>query len=345
VSDSVERDAVGGCDEEVTPSIDFGDEMAEIDHEEVDPREDADAMGDVSSSGDKRTVMARGTEDGLVLRIDGLAEWDLVVSEVGRYLDRRASFFRGGEVCIEWLNRMPSRQECSALECLLKEGYGLNVGKKLKAETQESKIKIVKGASQKGKGLFGALDLFSSAVRKGATGSTEGESNVSRGKGVERVVPQEESFDDDQDEEVEDVSSSDGYMARVAKMLGEDVIYEDEANARVVFGTMRSGQRVETPYSLVIVGDVNPGADVVAGGDILILGSLRGTAHACAYDDDFDDHVIIAMHMQPTQLRIGTIISRGSEDSVDGAEIARIDDRKIVVEPFHPRMAKIRRAK
>lgn len=97
---------------------------------------------------------------------------------------------------------------------------------------------------------------------------------------------------------------------------------------------MRSGQRIETPFSLIVVGDVNPGADLVAGGDIIVMGSLKGTAHAGAYEDENFEKFIFAMQMQPMQLRIGSVISRGSGESGKGAEVARIDNRSIVVEPY-----------
>ena len=127
------------------------------------------------------------------------------------------------------------------------------------------------------------------------------------------------------------------YASRMGKMLGDDLFYEDDANAKVVFGTLRSGQRLETPFSLIVIGDVNPGADLVAGGDIVVFGSLKGTAHASAYDDDAFDRVIVALQMQPMQLRIGSVISRGSDEVVKGAEIARIENRRIIVEAFNPR--------
>jgi septum site-determining protein MinC len=94
---------------------------------------------------------------------------------------------------------------------------------------------------------------------------------------------------------------------------------------------------------LVVLGDVNPGADLTAGGDIIVFGSLRGTAHASAYDDEARDKVIIALKMQPSQLRIGSVISRGSDDQIASAEIARIDDRKIIVEPYSPRSLPLRK--
>jgi septum site-determining protein MinC len=133
------------------------------------------------------------------------------------------------------------------------------------------------------------------------------------------------------------MSASEDYIDRVNNVLGDDSFYDDEANAKVIFGTLRSGQRVETPFSLIIMGDVNPGADIIAGGDIIILGSLRGTAHAAAYDDEGDDKVIFALKMQPMQLRIGTVISRGSSEGGKVPEIARIENKRIVVESFTSR--------
>ena len=128
------------------------------------------------------------------------------------------------------------------------------------------------------------------------------------------------------------------HASQISKLLGEDLYYDDEANAKVVFGTLRSGQRIETPFSLIVVGDVNPGADLVAGGDIIVFGSLRGTAHASAYDDEAFDRVILALQMQPMQLRIGSVISRGSDEVVKGAEVARIENRRIIVEAYSARV-------
>jgi septum site-determining protein MinC len=131
----------------------------------------------------------------------------------------------------------------------------------------------------------------------------------------------------------------------MSKFLGEELAFDEDANAKIVFGTLRSGQRVETPFSLIVVGDVNPGADLIAGGDIIVLGNLRGTAHAAAYDDDGQERVIVALQMQPMQLRIGSVISRGSDEGGQGTEVARIDSRRIIVEAFNPRGSFLRKGR
>jgi septum site-determining protein MinC len=124
----------------------------------------------------------------------------------------------------------------------------------------------------------------------------------------------------------------------------------DDPDARIIYGTLRSGQKVETEHSIVVFGDVNSGAEVIAGGDIVILGTLRGIAHAGAYDETGGGRVIFSLNLQPTQLRIGLVISRGagseraeSGSRSAGAEVARVDNNMIVVEPYQSRTVWVRR--
>lgn len=67
--------------------------------------------------------------------------------------------------------------------------------------------------------------------------------------------------------------------------------------------TIRSGQVIEHPGNFVIMGDVNPGAEVRAGGDIVIVGTLRGIAHA-GLNPEYKSASISAFRFQPTQIRI-----------------------------------------
>jgi septum site-determining protein MinC len=110
-------------------------------------------------------------------------------------------------------------------------------------------------------------------------------------------------------------------------------------NALCVKGPLRSGQRVYAEDHLVVFGDVNPGAELIAGGDILVMGVLRGVAHAGVPDNVAA--IIAAMSLKPTQLRIGHFISRSpefQEKHDSGPEIARVDAEQIVVESFPRRL-------
>ena len=80
----------------------------------------------------------------------------------------------------------------------------------------------------------------------------------------------------------------------------------------VVRRTLRSGQSLRHPSHIVIIGDINPGAEVVAGGDIVVWGRVRGVVHAGALGDD--QAVICGLDLMPMQLRIAGHIARSPED-------------------------------
>lgn len=76
-------------------------------------------------------------------------------------------------------------------------------------------------------------------------------------------------------------------------------------------GTLRGGQSLANVGHVIVIGDVNPGAELVAGGDILVFGALRGVAHAGAQGDR--SARVYALVLEPTQLRIATTIAAGTE--------------------------------
>jgi septum site-determining protein MinC len=108
-------------------------------------------------------------------------------------------------------------------------------------------------------------------------------------------------------------------------------------NALYVPNTVRSGQRIVHAGTVIVGGDVNAGAEVIAEGDILVFGTLRGLAHA-GYRGD-ERARIIAGNMRPQQVRIATRIARSPEESgriAPGSrtpEVARIEQGEIQVSP------------
>ena len=76
-------------------------------------------------------------------------------------------------------------------------------------------------------------------------------------------------------------------------------------------GTLRSGQTLESNGSITVIGDVNPGAKVIAGGNIVILGALKGNAHAGAFGDQ--GCFIFALDMNPIQIQIGELSAKSPD--------------------------------
>jgi septum site-determining protein MinC len=112
---------------------------------------------------------------------------------------------------------------------------------------------------------------------------------------------------------------------------------EDPDAAMMVRRTLRSGVRVHHPGSIVIIGDVHPGAEVIAGGDVIVWGKLHGTVHAGAFGDD--GAVVCALDLAPTQLRIGRYITRSPDDRRRKAqpETGRIKNGRIEVVAWNPK--------
>ena len=110
---------------------------------------------------------------------------------------------------------------------------------------------------------------------------------------------------------------------------------EDGSQAILVDHTLRSGKSVRFPGHVIVLGDVNAGAEVVAGGNIIVWGRVRGTVQAGSEGDV--TALICALDLAPTQLRIANAIAtspkrRGKPEP----EIAKMKDGQIVAERWKP---------
>ncbi len=106
----------------------------------------------------------------------------------------------------------------------------------------------------------------------------------------------------------------------------------EDVTGIVVRRTLRSGQSIRHAGHVTLIGDVNPGAEIVAGGDIIVWGKLRGIAHAGAIGDD--GAIVCALELAPSQIRIGSHIARSPERSRPAKvpETASVQEDQIVVE-------------
>ena len=121
-----------------------------------------------------------------------------------------------------------------------------------------------------------------------------------------------------------------------AEVETELTLHVEYDYARVVRQTILAGQ-VERFYegSILVLGDVNPGGEVTASGDIIVLGALRGVAWAGCLGDT--SAVIVAHQLAPTQLRISAAFARPPAEGFrrrKKVEIARIEKDQIIVEDY-----------
>ncbi len=113
----------------------------------------------------------------------------------------------------------------------------------------------------------------------------------------------------------------------------------EEGITKFYRGTVRSGQLITFDGNLIILGDVNPGAVIEATGNIIVMGLLRGVVHAGSNGNK--EAIIAALGLNPTQLRIGDIITRSPDDEKGIGtnlipELAYVKDDKLFVERFLP---------
>ncbi|MCP3945050.1 MAG: septum site-determining protein MinC [Desulfobacteraceae bacterium] len=98
-------------------------------------------------------------------------------------------------------------------------------------------------------------------------------------------------------------------------------------------GRVRSGQAINAKKHLVITGDVNPGAELIAGGDVIVLGKLFGKVHA-GYPDR-EDAIIFALGFNPSHVKIGSISALGSEGGGgSSSEFASVENNKIIIKDY-----------
>lgn len=131
-----------------------------------------------------------------------------------------------------------------------------------------------------------------------------------------------------------------GLATRVSKPRPEELESMEagpvpDGTALFVNRTTRSGTRIEHAGTVVVLGDVNPGAEIVAAGSIIIWGRLRGSVHAGSEGDE--DAVVCSLELKPMRLQIATKIYPSQPDEeAAGPEVARIREGAVEVEAWQP---------
>jgi len=258
----------------------------------------------------KEAVVFRGYRGGVAVQVDRDASFGDVVEALRRKLAAAENFFQGGSVRLEMGERDPDQVEARVLRELVR-AYGLTV-----VDDEED----TPGRGTNGRSLQKGAGASASGVRaaggfSGSAGSGAAGANAAGGSGLSALV-------------------GGLYGALGSERSGGEPVGEP---CLLVRRTLRSGQRLQFDGSVVILGDVNPGAEVVCTGHVVVMGALRGVVHAGARGDM--DARVIALRLQPTQLRIAHLISRPPDEqmpSPSGPEVALVQDERIQIEAYVP---------
>ncbi len=260
--------------------------------------------------GERGVTLLRGRRDGLEVTLssrdlqDGFAELEARLSE-------QPSFYRGASALVNFGTAEPSAEDLARLRVLLdgaEIGFrgvtGLGEGLEALARQEGVAFESSTGDVNLSEAARSLVADFAGARNDIAERRRRGEASVPRLR-------------------------SEPPAPRSTPMLH---VVESAPGTLYHASTLRGGQVLHHSGNIVVVGDVNPGAELIAMGDILVFGRLAGIAHAGAQGDD--SARIYALDLAPTQLRIATFIAAEDETkrrSTPVPEVALARDGRIVV--------------
>ncbi|HEY9152341.1 MAG TPA: septum site-determining protein MinC [Anaerolineales bacterium] len=130
-----------------------------------------------------------------------------------------------------------------------------------------------------------------------------------------------------------------GLATRISKPRPEEARFSsrdlDDETALFINKTVRSGTRIEFPGHIVVLGDVNPGAEIVAEGNVIVWGRLRGAVHAGSKGDE--NSKVCALDFAPMQLKVAEeALSIQKEDEISGPVIVFVRDGHVMIESWKP---------
>jgi septum site-determining protein MinC len=274
-------------------------------------------------------AVLRGTARGLEIVVDGRASTADIVGAVTKRLDEAPGFFRGSDVRIR-VEDGPLPGGCLArLDDI--------------AGTYELRIVEV-GAMSKKKDSDAVPEPTTLASGSAPSAAFDEEEPTGAKLVVQPPVLPELEAAPHLDVKVEDIAVGESFeeptQTAVPKHLAaapDAELATQSAGTRIVVGPVRSGVILDHAGHVIVFGDVNPGAEVRAAGNIVVLGRLRGTAHAgIGQDVGF----ILALRLEPQQLRIGRQVARAADSDTPSTEpeIAYGTGERIIVERYQGKL-------
>ncbi|MDA0262552.1 MAG: septum site-determining protein MinC [Chloroflexi bacterium] len=271
-------------------------------------------------------VMARGTDVAFV--IDEKAPFDLVASELRDYLAKQNGLWSKGDITVNVGQRLLARQELAQVKAIIETHSGLKV------------TRFWCSPESLDGGDFHIEAKPSAARSSGSKRNTADKADKPPAHN-EIVLPGEASNNPAQPSPAI-VSFIEQLKARHNKNGARN---RNLTEALFIKSTFRSGETVHHHGDVVVLADVNPGAEIRADGDIVVLGSLKGWVHAGASGDT--KAVIVALELPSARFEIAKYqgiapasTRRKSKSSSSGPRIAYVRNRSIHVAEFAGRFAR-----
>ena len=276
-------------------------------------------------------VVARGADVAFV--IDETAPFDVVASELRDYLSGHSGLWSKGDITINVGQRMLARDELAQVKSIIETHSGLTV------------TRFWCAPESLGGGDF-QIEAKAAPTPEPAKPVSLVVEPVAQPVAHNEVVLQESPL------EVEPGTSA-GSLTAIESIIEGLKARHNKNGARnrnitealFIKSTFRSGETLEHSGDVVVLADVNPGAEIRADGDIVVMGSLKGWVHAGASGDT--KAVIIALELPSARFQIAkypgvapTSARRKAKSSASGPMIAYVRSRSIHVAPYAGRFAR-----
>ncbi len=246
-------------------------------------------------------ISIKGVRNGLVVICDE-EPWHSQLSELQQKLDSNARFFRGGRIALDVKTLDLSPEDILRAQSLFRQ-YDVQLWAVL-TQNQATSTRVE------------MLNMANSLQTE-----PEDESGASASSHSSTQTPGEPAMS----------AANDETEAHAASSVTTEGI--------LVRKRVRSGQVLKHPGHIAVVGDVNPGAQIIAGGDIIVWGKLQGLAHAGAFGDT--SAVICALDLKPSLIRIAdaarSVFPAPQRERARRPEMAVLEQEEITIVPWQDR--------
>lgn len=283
-------------------------------------------------------IVFKGVRSGLELYIDGTQPFPVIVEQLWEKLKASSAFFNAGlEVTIICKDRELTPEEIASLSLMLQKNE-LSLKEVLREGVKINRpvMKRPKETSELGKDSIeseiGDVEEVEVGLDQESDQDEESDLPEHIEEDVQLFTPPEKNEEKEELEEslMEEEHAASSEETEQVQLSSEEIAAKKEV--LTIQRTVRNGQLINHPGTVVVLGDVNPGSEIVAGGDIIIYGSCRGIVQAGV--PDYQEATITATKLMATQIRIAHIVARSPDNREvpEHAERAMIQDGKILIE-------------
>ena len=238
-----------------------------------------------------KTVMIKGNSSGLTVNLDESADFAAIKEAAAKKFHDSAKFLGTASMAVEFTGRPLSEEETAEMLDVISQNCDINVV----YISDNTKKELFKNAMAKAEGAEEGSPAIDDASN--VSGEVKADNEDRPGVSCDAVI----NASDD-----EPYRLANEQLAVVTKGAGAD-----KEPAEMYVGNIRSGQTLKFKGSATIIGNVNPGGEVIAVGNVVVLGSLKGMVTAGAMGDT--KCFVVSTNLDPMQVRIGNVIARSPD--------------------------------